>query len=113
MHPVFQRPRQVWLVVVFALILLATCVVAPLGGAPGARAAGGPPRPGPSRRATATPPRPGSSRRTTAMPPGTIAYTRNYSELHLIQPDATNDHVIWTEPVGPGNSLDQLSWRPD
>jgi Tol biopolymer transport system component len=82
-----------------ALLFLAIgIVVVPLGSTTGAGAAGRPPRPAVSHRST-------------ALPVGTIAYTRNYSELHLVQPDATNDLIIWTEPSG--SSLLQPSWRTD
>ncbi len=47
---------------------------------------------------------------------GTIAFVRNLQELHLIQPDASGDHVIWTEPAA-SNGLQNLllspAWRPD
>jgi hypothetical protein len=96
-----QRPRLAWLFRGLALLLLASSVfVTPFGGTPGAGAAG-------SR------PHSAAAHRSTAILPGTIAYTRNYSELHLVQPDATNDHVIWSEPPGPVSSLLQSSWRPD
>jgi len=47
--------------------------------------------------------------------PGTIAYIHNYQELHLIQPDGSNDHVIFTAPkVGSVQSAIQYTaWRPD
>jgi hypothetical protein len=94
-----QRPRLAWLLRGLALLLLASSVfVTPFGGTPGAGAAG-------SR------PHSAAAHRSTAILPGTIAYTRNYGELHLVQPDGTNDHIIWTEPGG--SSLLQPSWRPD
>lgn len=46
---------------------------------------------------------------------GTIAYIRNYQELHLIQPDGSNDLTIFTAPkVGDVQSaIEYTSWRPD
>lgn len=60
----------------------------------------------------------GSSRRAaTPSTPGTIAYVnQGATELHLIQPDGTNDRVIWTEPAssnGLNNALLSPAWRPD
>jgi hypothetical protein len=30
---------------------------------------------------------------------GTIAYIRNETELHLIQPDGSNDRLLWSAPL--------------
>ncbi len=58
----------------------------------------------------------GSVDRSAISTTGTIAYVRGLQELHLIQPDGSNDHVIWTEPAA-SNGLQNLllapSWRPD
>ena len=47
---------------------------------------------------------------------GTIAYVNaNSTKLHLIQPDGSNDHVIWTAPIV-GNVQSGVrfpAWRPD
>lgn len=50
--------------------------------------------------------------------PGAIAYISagqsNYlTELHLVQPDGSNDRVIWTDPFpGLGGAI-QPAWKPD
>lgn len=58
----------------------------------------------------------GSLSRGAVSTSGTIAYVRNLQELHLVQPDGSNDHVIWTEPAPSGgleNALLSPAWRPD
>src|SRR4051794_15119683 len=48
---------------------------------------------------------------------GTIAYVSGDSAIHLIQPDGSQDHTIWTEPAsGSANfhyDISDLAWRPD
>lgn len=48
---------------------------------------------------------------------GTIAYVSGTTEIHLIQPDGTQDHRIWMEPAtGVANynyDVSSLAWRPD
>lgn len=52
---------------------------------------------------------------TTKTFPEAIAYVRNNAEIHLIQPDGSNDHVIFKAPkVGDVQStIGPLAWRPD
>src|SRR5450756_3211121 len=42
---------------------------------------------------------------------GTIAYT-DTSSIHLINPDGSNDHVIYTVP-DTYNRINELAWSPD
>ena len=47
---------------------------------------------------------------------GTIAYIANDdTELHLVQPDGSNDHVLWTAPLvgGVQSGVRFPAWRPD
>jgi hypothetical protein len=77
------------------LVLLLVVIVGSPSGAPGADAAS-----------------PTTSGANLSAVPGTIAYTRNYLELHIVQPDGSNDKTVWTEP-GSGNTLNSAGWRPD
>lgn len=43
---------------------------------------------------------------------GTIAYT-DTSSIHLINPDGSNDHVIYTVPDTTNNHINELAWSPD
>ena len=43
---------------------------------------------------------------------GTIAYT-DTSSIHLINPDGSNDHVIYTVPDTTINHINELAWSPD
>lgn len=94
------RFRRLRILVLTAFLFLALCVVALLpGGEPGAHAASGP-----------------LHTMAGVSAPGTIAYARDGTELHLVQPDGSNDHVIWTEPAPIGgltNALLTPAWRPD
>jgi hypothetical protein len=64
---------------------------------------------------------PALTSRATAQPgvpttdPGTIAYIHNFQELHLIQPDGSQDRTIFTAPmVGSVQSaIEYTAWRPD
>ena len=52
----------------------------------------------------------------TASPPrGTIAYVRDNKEIRLIQPDGTNDRLLWTHPrpeLADNQGIGGLAWRP-
>src|ERR1041384_18687 len=53
---------------------------------------------------------------TAATNRGTIAYIRGGAEIHLIEPDGTNDRPIWTPPrpeVAETLGINGLAWRPD
>src|SRR5512141_625100 len=45
---------------------------------------------------------------------GTIAYVKG-GELHLVEPDGSNDHVVWSTPPvqGAAYTVSGPSWRPD
>ena len=43
----------------------------------------------------------------------TIIYVKNSTELHLIQPDGTNDRLIWQIPQGAIGEIESVAWRPD
>ena len=47
-------------------------------------------------------------------PGGTIAYFKDQTELHLVNPDGSNDRTIWTnpKPMSPFFSA-TIDWRPD
>jgi hypothetical protein len=47
--------------------------------------------------------------------PGTIAYIRNGTELHLIQPDGGNDRLLWGAPMvgGVQSGVRYPAWSPD
>ncbi len=48
--------------------------------------------------------------------PGTIAYVnQDNTELHLVQADGKNDHILWAAPVVDGvqSGLRYPAWRPD
>jgi hypothetical protein len=47
--------------------------------------------------------------------PGTIAYIRNETELRLIQPDGSNDRLLWSAPVvgGVQSGVRYPAWSPD
>jgi len=46
--------------------------------------------------------------------PGIIAYVkRSTGDIHVISPDGTGDHVLWTYPQSSVNSAFDLVWRPD
>lgn len=53
--------------------------------------------------------------RAPANVPESIAYVRNQTEIHLVQPDGSNDHVVFKAPkVGDVQStVGPLAWRPD
>lgn len=42
-----------------------------------------------------------------------IVYNKNNKELHLIQPDGSNDHLIWQVPDGSDGLIQSVAWRPD
>ena len=47
---------------------------------------------------------------------GTIAYVRGGAEIHLIEPDGTNDRRIWSHPrpdTAETLGINGLAWRPD
>jgi hypothetical protein len=47
---------------------------------------------------------------------GTIAYIRGGAEIHLIEPDGSNDRRIWTHPrpeLAGTMGINGLAWRPD
>ncbi|RME55769.1 MAG: hypothetical protein D6790_15610, partial [Caldilineae bacterium] len=48
------------------------------------------------------------------QPSGAIAYFKNQTELHLANPDGSNDRAIWTnpKPMSPFFSA-TIDWRPD
>ena len=47
-------------------------------------------------------------------PLSVIAYTRNDSEIRLIDSNGKNDRMIWTHPDAKGlQGLYDLAWRPD
>lgn len=53
---------------------------------------------------------------TAAVNRGTIAYIRGGAEIHLIEPDSTNDRRIWTHPrpeTAETMGINGLAWRPD
>ncbi|HEX8921756.1 MAG TPA: hypothetical protein VF766_09775 [Pyrinomonadaceae bacterium] len=53
---------------------------------------------------------------TAAVNRGTIAYIRGGAEIHLIEPDGSNDRRIWTHPqpeVAETLGVNGLAWRPD
>jgi Tol biopolymer transport system component len=43
----------------------------------------------------------------------TIVYTRNNREVRLIQPDGSNDRLIWQIPEGTEGEIESVAWRPD
>jgi WD40-like Beta Propeller Repeat len=47
--------------------------------------------------------------------PGTIAYIRNETELRLIQPDGSNDRLVWSAPVvgSTQSGVRYPAWSPD
>ena len=49
---------------------------------------------------------------TAAAIPGMIAYTDG-DTIHLINPDGTDDHVIWNNPAPSTGGVDALVWKPD
>jgi len=45
---------------------------------------------------------------------GIIAYVkRSTGDIHVISPDGTGDHVLWTYPQSTVNPAFELAWRPD
>src|SRR5947209_17233152 len=53
---------------------------------------------------------------TAAVNRGTIAYVRGGAEIHLIEPDGSNDRLIWTHPrpdTAAALGISGLAWRPD
>jgi hypothetical protein len=67
----------------------------------------------------AVPPAVHSAARPTAKAPraaaGTIAYIKNETELRLIQPDGSNDRLLWSAPVvgGVQSGVRYPAWSPD
>lgn len=43
----------------------------------------------------------------------TIVYVKDRTELHLIQPDGTNDRLLWQLPDGTNGEIESVAWRPD
>jgi hypothetical protein len=47
---------------------------------------------------------------------GTIAYVRDHKEIRLIEPDGSNDRLLWAHPrpdVAENLGIVDLAWRPD
>ena len=57
-------------------------------------------------------PRPAQGAPTTADDT-TIVYVKDRTELHLIQPDGSNDRLIWRLPDGATGEIESVAWRPD
>lgn len=58
----------------------------------------------------------GSQASKAAVSRGTIAYIRGGAEIHLIEPDGSNDRRIWTHPrpeLAETLGINGLAWRPD
>jgi hypothetical protein len=55
------------------------------------------------------------TRKAPGTTPGTIAYIRNETELRLIQPDGSNDRLVWSAPmIGSVQSAVRYpAWSPD
>jgi hypothetical protein len=52
---------------------------------------------------------------TASTPRGTIAYVRDNKEIRLIQPDGTNDRLLWSHPrpeLAENQGIGGLAWRP-
>lgn len=43
----------------------------------------------------------------------TIVYVKNRQELWLIQPDGSNNRLIWQIPAGASGEIESVAWRPD
>lgn len=53
---------------------------------------------------------------TAAASHGTIAYIRGGAEIHLIEPDGSNDRAVWTHPrpeLAASFGIYGVAWRPD
>lgn len=54
-----------------------------------------------------------SSSRTTLSDQTTIVYVKDNRQLRLIQPDGSNDRLIWELPTGATGGIMSVAWRPD
>jgi hypothetical protein len=43
---------------------------------------------------------------------GTIAYVQDGKDIRLIEPDASNDRLVWTSPISTENGVSNVEWNP-